>query len=160
MRPIGVWRFYSYLVRHKWFVFQGCWAARIPWLGILHDLSKFRPSECFAYMAFLSHSPLAVLTLDARTQAIKKSMWLHAKRNKHHWQWWVMPYAPGGMKAFPMERKYIHEMVADWRGAGRVQGRPDTTAWYRANRSRMELHPETRRVVEELLGLEAKEWNP
>lgn len=157
MNLLGVWRFYSYMMHHKWFVLQGCWAARIPWLGVLHDWSKFRPSECLAYIAFLSHSPLEALSLDARTPSIKKSMFLHAKRNKHHWQWWILPYAPAGMKAFPMERKYILEMVADWRGAGHAQGKPDTVAWYRANRSKMELHPETRKMVEELLGLEVRE---
>ncbi|KKM71391.1 hypothetical protein LCGC14_1431140 [marine sediment metagenome] len=158
MNPIrwmkGLLRFLTYMVWHKWYVFRECCRSGIPILGLLHDLSKFRPSESLPYITFFAHSPVTVIPLEVRTPAIKKSMLLHTNRNKHHWQWWVLPYAPDGMTAFPMERKYVLEMVADWRGAGRAQGNPDTAAWYRENGSKMMLHPETRLLVEQLLGLE------
>ena len=38
--------------------------------------------------------------------------------------------------------------VADWIGAGRALGKPDTAARYAANRDRMVLGPETRRWIE------------
>lgn len=50
-----------------------------------------------------------------------------------------------------MPRRYVSEMVADWMGAGRALGKPDTQAWYTANRDRMILHQDTRRDVEMLL---------
>jgi len=56
------------------------------------------------------------------------------------------------------------EMLADWRGAGRALGKPDTWAWYEAEkRDSIFLHPKTREWVEaELLKLkhrhEIKEW--
>lgn len=55
--------------------------------------------------------------------------------------------------ALPMPDKYRREMLADWRGAGMAQGKPDTTAWYKENRDKIILHPETREWVEEELGL-------
>jgi len=55
--------------------------------------------------------------------------------------------------ALPMPHKYILEMVADWRGAGRAYGNPDTQNWYRLNKDKMILHQDTRREVEELLGI-------
>jgi hypothetical protein len=45
----------------------------------------------------------------------------------------------------------VREMVADWMGAGRALGKPDTRAWYEANKDKMILHPATRRRVEMLL---------
>ncbi len=54
-------------------------------------------------------------------------------------------------KILPMPLKYCKEMLADWRGAGKAQGKPDTKAWYEANRNKMQLHHETRKWVEKAL---------
>jgi hypothetical protein len=45
----------------------------------------------------------------------------------------------------------VREMVADWMGAGRALGKPDTRGWYEANKDKQQLHPETRALVERLL---------
>jgi len=52
----------------------------------------------------------------------------------------------------------IREMVADWRGAGRALGKPDTVAWYQVNRANMRLHPFTEWHVQTLLGIEMREF--
>lgn len=52
----------------------------------------------------------------------------------------------------PMSELYMREMLADWRGAGKAQGKPDTVAWYRDNRDKMKLHPDTRAWFDERLG--------
>ncbi|NPV54659.1 MAG: hypothetical protein HPY71_14285 [Firmicutes bacterium] len=54
-------------------------------------------------------------------------------------------------KVYPMSDAAQKEMLADWRGAGRAQGKPDTIAWYRANRDKMLLHPATREWIEKQL---------
>lgn len=36
------------------------------------------------------------------------------------------------------------EMIADWMGAGKAQGKPKTWEWYAANKDKIQLHPETR----------------
>lgn len=48
---------------------------------------------------------------------------------------------------------YRREMLADWRGAGRASGNPDTQAWYLANRANIFLHPETQAWIEAQLGI-------
>ena len=45
------------------------------------------------------------------------------------------------------------EMIADWRGAGRALGKPNTWEWYAANKQNIFLHPETRVWVEKELAL-------
>ena len=57
--------------------------------------------------------------------------------------------------ADPMPDRDRREMLADWRGAGRAVGKPDTKAWYLANRDKMILHPETRMWIEQQLGVVA-----
>lgn len=54
----------------------------------------------------------------------------------------------------PMPDVFRREMLADWRGAGRALGYPDTKAWYVKNRDNIHLHPETRAWVEKQLGVE------
>lgn len=50
------------------------------------------------------------------------------------------------------------EMVADWRGAGKAQGRPKTWEWYAANKDKIILHPETRAWVEAELEAQKERW--
>lgn len=33
------------VLKHKWVVFKLCCKAGIPWRGLVHDLSKFSPTE-------------------------------------------------------------------------------------------------------------------
>ncbi len=42
-------QYFWYVVRHKWYVFLACRAEGLYWRGLIHDWSKFRPSEFFPY---------------------------------------------------------------------------------------------------------------
>lgn len=79
--------------------------------------------------------------------------WLkHQKRNRHHWQWWVLPKDEGGLCLLPMKEAAWKEMICDWRGAGRAQGFGDNTVkWYKEHKKKMRLHNETRKSVEAML---------
>lgn len=147
--------FLAYLIRHKWFVFRECLRLGVPWQGLVHDISKFLPGEFSAYADYyqrlqLGNGENTGLVAEDDSHALA---WLvHQKRNRHHWQWWVLYGDRAQPTILPMPDRYIREMVADWRGAGMAQGQPDTIGWYRANRDRMLLHPSTRSKVESLLG--------
>jgi len=152
-----------YVLRHKWFVFVECIKLGIPWRGLVHDWHKFLPGEWFPYVRFFYHpdgTPKQrrdetgyYKPTDTGDAAFDYAWLLHQKRGKHHWQWWVLPEDEGGIKVLPMPDKYRREMLADWRGAGRAQGKPDTRRWYEANKDKMQLHPETRAWIEEQLGI-------
>lgn len=152
----------SYLLRHKWFVFVAGCRLGIPWLALMHDNSKFRPSEWLPYARYFYEPDGSKKTrrdstgyykpTDTGDAAFDFAWLLHQKRNKHHWQWWVLPEDEGGLKVLPMPDRYRREMLADWRGAGRAQGTPDTLKWYRTNRHKMSLHPETQGWIEQQLG--------
>lgn len=141
-----------YVLRHKWYVLVACCHLGVPWLGVLHDWSKFMPDEW---------GPYAVYFFSKSSRADKESAkpafdlaWLaHQRRNPHHWQYWVMLNSDGSTKVFPMPDKYRREMLADWEGAGRAKGQPDVQAWYRNNRHAMMLHEETRAWIEGRLGV-------
>jgi hypothetical protein len=162
--------YFHYVLVHKWFVFLACCKARIPWRGIIHDWSKFLPGEWLPYVrkfdmperpsVFSVHGDernrlqLAGYRFKEDVDREFDVAWLnHQRMNKHHWQYWVLREDDGGTKVLEMPDVYMREMVADWRGAGRALGHPDTTAWYLENRNRILLHPYTRACVDDALGV-------
>ena len=180
-------KYLSYVMRHKWFVFVECCKLGIPFRGLVHDLSKFSPSEWFPYANFFYRtentrdpSKLGVSFADlnklfAKIISVQHRQefsstgyyhkvgideafdlaWLkHQKRNPHHHQFWLLPEDSGGTKVLEMPLEYRKEMLADWRGAGKAQGRPDTLAWYIANRDKMRLGPDTRAWIDHQLNFQ------
>jgi len=117
---------------------------------VLHDLSKLRPSELIPYARCFYKS-------DGSKQYVPDNnfnfAWNdHQKRNKHHWQYWVLLNDSGKIEALPMSQRYIEEMVADWAGAGRaITGKWEVREWYEKNKDKMILHADTRERVEKLL---------
>lgn len=159
-------KYLSYVIRHKWFVLLACWRRGLYWQGIVHDWSKFLPSEWRPYAEFFygekfseeEMSRAFSLGIVLKSQTVKHlefdAAWLaHQHRSPHHWQHWVLREDSGGTKILPMPRRYMLEMLADWEGAGRaITGKNDTPAWYARNRARIQLHPSTRLLVDDALG--------
>ena len=155
---IAMYSRYAWAVlRHKWFVFVECCKLGIPWLGVVHDLSKFLPGEFVPYARYF-YGPWAKDERKPRMVEYNFDMaWLHHQhRNRHHWQRWMMTLdsARKGAKHFPMPmpERFAREMLADWRGAGRAYGNSDTLGWYSKNRMQISLYPGTREWIEEQLG--------
>lgn len=156
------WVYLKYVLRHKWFVFLEAKRLGILWRGITHDWSKFRPREFIPYARFFYNPDGSNRSIRSKTgyykptdtgdDAFDFAWFCHQKANDHHWQWWMLPYDDGTMKTIPMSDAARREMLADWRGAGRAQGTPDTLAWYKANGHKMQLHPQTRDWIEEQIG--------
>jgi hypothetical protein len=138
-------RYAWYVARHKWFVLTECYKLGIPLQGALHDLSKLLPDEFIPYMEFFYGG-------GKNKDAFDLAWNHHQKRNKHHHQYWVLREDSSKVKVLEMPMHYRKEMLADWRGAGKAQGKPNTKEWYVANRDKMVLGPETRSWVEEQLG--------
>jgi hypothetical protein len=154
------WRYLCYISRHKWFVLVAGCKLGIPLLAMLHDISKFRPSEWFPYAEFFygSHGKLrrdatGYYRPTDNSGTFDFAWLLHQKRNRHHWQFWVLPLDDGGTQNLPMPDRYRKEMLADWIGAGKAQGKSGTAGWYLVNRNKMQLHPETREWIEHRLDI-------
>jgi len=150
-----------YIVRHKWFVFWECVRLGIVWRGLIHDWHKILLSEWIPYARYFYNpngtpkqrrdSTGYCKPTDTGDPVFDFAWLLHQKRGRHHWQWWILPEDDGGIKILPMGEKDRLEMLADWRGAGRAQDAPDISLWYEAHSQKMQLHPDTRRWIEEML---------
>ena len=141
------WQYLKYVLRHKWFVFQAGLFLKVPmWILILHDWDKFMPDEWFPY-ARCFYKPDGSKQYDV-TPAFNMAWNAHQKRNKHHWQYWMITWDRGETECLEMPDVYRHEMLADWMGAGKALGNPDVRSWYEKNKDKMKLHPRTRELVE------------
>ena len=158
-------KYLKYVVRHKWFVLIACFKCGVnPWRAVIHDWSKFLPSEWFGYADWF-YGPWKKLKesepddfrywmVHAEKDSAFKHAWnLHQKRNKHHWQYWTLINDSDNPQVTPlnMPEKYIREMVADWWGAGRaITGKWDALGWYKKQTTLL-LTDGTRNRVEMLL---------
>lgn len=94
------WRYFWYVARHKWFVFCAACRLGIPWLGLIHDLSKFLPDEFLPYADHFYGRRIGTQRdatgyykpTDTGDPAFDFAWSLHLKRNRHHWQWWCQVY--------------------------------------------------------------------
>ena len=147
-----------YLARHLWFVLVECVRLGVIWRGLVHDLSKFRPSELFPYV---EHFGGDVTSKRDKSGYYKPTdsgnarfdvAWLrHAHRNDHHWQHWTQATDDGGVKLYDMPEPCVREMLADWRGAGRAQGFSSVRDWYEKNQLKIKLTPGTRDFLHSLM---------
>jgi len=153
------WKYLKYVLRHKWYVLIECWRMGLYRQGIVHDLSKFNPKSWIVYANhFYGDRPPAMAETgyhrrdDTGDSDFDYASQNHAYTNPHHWEFWGIVNGDGVWSYQPMTDKYRREMIADWRGAGKAQGKPDTRAWYKANQDKIKLHDETRQWVEIELG--------
>jgi hypothetical protein len=162
---IYYWRHFKDILQHKMLVFQECQRLGLPlWVGILHDLSKFLPSEFVPYMDYLERmgefphdKDMPMVTWLGKNPKTKESVkvafamacQLHYRRNKHHWN----SYVKDGI-ADPMPELYRLEMLADWWAVARALGNESPLAWYTMMKQegRIVLHPETEAWIEKELG--------
>ena len=142
----------KHILRHKWFVLVASIRIGAPlWRALVHDLSKFRPREWFAY-AEAFYSPEGVGWYNP-TNAFNVAWNHHQKSNLHHWQYWMLKEDdPSKIILLPMPKKYVLEMIADWMGAGRaIHGEWDPSDWYNEHYHSIQFNKKTRDMVDVML---------
>ena len=143
-------KYAKYILRHKYFVGRECFRYRLYRRGIVHDMSKFLPSEWVPYVEYF---------YGRRDKETFDKAWLHHQhRNKHHWQYWLLKKDDRVIKCLEMPIEYALEMLCDWKGAGEAQGKKggwkEVKEWYRENKPC--LHPDTQSYIEGVIDLEIR----
>lgn len=156
-------KYFNYIIRHKWFVFVECCKLDIVWRGIIHDWSKFLPSEFIPYAQhFYGGDRIEEIkkekiqgydkSSDTNDNAFNKAWLYHIHRNKHHWQYWVLIQDEGEDMVLEMPDRYKKELLADWHGAGKsITGKNNTKTWYYKNKVKMQFTKNTRLYIEAML---------
>ncbi len=95
--------------RHRFKVFTLCCKCGLFWRGLVHDLSKYSPTEFFEGVKYYTgkHSPIS----ECRDKIGYSNAWIHHKnKNKHHIEYW---YDAENETQMNMPYKYAVECICD-----------------------------------------------
>ncbi|MBR5570442.1 MAG: catalase [Oscillospiraceae bacterium] len=147
-----IWKHFWTITRHRWLVCCGCFRVGLYWRGLVHDLSKYSPTEFWVGAKYYQgdRSP----NNAEREDKGYSSAWIHHKgRNPHHYEYWTdMSRQTGRYESVPMPRKFLVEMVMDRRAACMVyQGKNYTPGsaltYFEGSRERNLMHPDTQKEL-------------
>ena len=129
------------ILLHKWFVIVIGRKLKVPWWNLLiHDLSKFLPSE-------FPHIARKFFGAGDDEKGFKSFYLLHTNRNAHHPAYWVNKSG----KASPVPTIIVKETLADWVSATMVYSKIkvdyNNWAWFNKAFPKMNLHPVTRKKI-------------
>lgn len=115
-------QYYNHLktiTKHKMIVMKLCFKCGYFKRGLLHDLSKYGPTE---FIASAKHFQGTRSPIDAEKEELGYSLaWQHHQNhNPHHWEYWIDYNNNGEPVAVKIPYEYVVEMVCDWVGAGIV----------------------------------------
>lgn len=153
---MSFWGHTRTVIRHRHEVIKNCRKAGILWQGLIHDLSKFSPSEFLPGVKYFQgdRSPNDA---ERRANGYSKA-WMHHKgRNKHHFEYWT-DYNPAIGKYGPVKMpvRYVKEMFCDRVAASKVyQGEKYSDShpleYFERGRPNRIIHSETSDLLEKLL---------
>lgn len=141
---------------HKYWVLKAGRKIGVPlWRAVLHDWSKFTPTEFFAYRDRF------ILGKD-NPVAFARAYLHHIHHSQHHWQYHVALSRKGSRRsdgtcegaALDMPEWAVKEMVADWYAAtvaySGLKPTMSNWTWLTVNFPTIPLSPATSRLAWEL----------
>ena len=144
---------------HKYYVFIECVKEGIILRGILHDWSKFTPSEFSAYANYFFNKDGSRKTVSKngipKDDPFFNALDSHQSNNDHHWQYWATIISIDDIEVKHMSVDAMKEMICDWKGAGLATGTggvDNPLSWYKKNRETMMFHTMTRAYIEKKIG--------
>lgn len=142
---IRVFGYFKMVFTHKYWVFYYCCKLRMPWRGLLHDMSKLTPFEFMEGIKYYNGkvSPIIKAKED---KGWSKAWFHHRSRNKHHYEYWMDNFDDGGINIL-MPFPYALEMICDFLAAGKTYDGKDFTyekelAWWENRKKKpLAMHP-------------------
>lgn len=145
------WKHFKTITKHKWYVAQACFKSGLIFQGIIHDLSKYSPTE-FVSSARFFQGDKSPIKAEKSKYGYSFAWQHHMGVNKHHWQYWI-DFEDGELVVIEMPPKYLAEMLCDWIGAGKAYNKGNWNidtfkTWYANNKDKIILHTLTRDYIE------------
>jgi hypothetical protein len=145
---------FKLICSHKYYVFIECCKVGIPLQGLVHDLSKFSPTEFFTSAKYYigTGTPIA----EERKDKGWSDAWVHhAYKNKHHWQRWL-DISETGITPVRIPRKYVFEAFCDMVGASKAYNRKEfkkemPLEYFKKNEKSYIMHLDSSLLLELLL---------
>ena len=142
---------------HRRLVRKYCFKLGLYRQGMMHDLSKYSPSEFIPGVKYYQDGHRSPNNAQREDEGVSKA-WLHHKgRNKHHFEYWT-DYNPKTRRMEPvkMPLRYVIEMFCDRVAASKIYNGDAYTdekplEYFLRGKQNRFIHPETSRFLERLL---------
>lgn len=152
------WGHFKTITYHKIMVAKMCFRVGLYKQGLLHDMSKYMPSEFITGARYYTgdRSPNSI---ERKEEGISKA-WLHHKgRNKHHFEYWLdysFDRSEKNLIGMKIPKNYMVEMFIDRVCAGKVYNgkrfqEKNVYEYYKNGIGAYLLHPESRKYLERLM---------
>lgn len=144
---------------HRRLVRKYCFKLEIYRQGLMHDLSKYSPSEFIPGVKYYQDGHRSPNNAQREDEGVSKA-WLHHKgRNKHHFEYWIDYDVDGSrtvLAGMKMPVKYVAEMFCDRIAASRIYNKEkykdsDPLDYYIKGLGHYIMHPETDALLHKLL---------
>lgn len=144
------------ITKHRHTVLRHCFRVGLYWRGLLHDLSKYSPTE-FLPGAKYYQGTRSPNTAEREANGFSRA-WIHHKgRNKHHYEYWTdLDLKTKQYVCVPMPTVFFAEMVMDRIAASKIyKGKDYTDAsaleYLTCSAESRIMHPDTRKKLEFIL---------
>ena len=150
---------------HRRLVRKYCFKLGLYRQGMMHDLSKYSPSEFIPGVKYYQDGHRSPNNAQREDEGVSKA-WLHHKgRNKHHFEYWIDYDVDGNstiLAGMKMPVKYVAEMFCDRVAASRIYNKDkykdsDPLDYYIKGLGHYIMHPETDELLHNLLKMLADE---
>ena len=144
---------------HRRLVRKYCFKLGLYRQGMMHDLSKYLPSEFIPGVKYYQDGHRSPNNAQREDEGVSKA-WLHHKgRNKHHFEYWIDYDVDGNstiLAGMKMPVKYVAEMFCDRVAASRIYNKDkykdsDPLDYYIKGLGHYIMHPETDELLHNLL---------
>ena len=144
---------------HRRLVRKYCFKLGLYRQGMMHDLSKYSPSEFIPGVKYYQDGHRSPNNAQREDEGVSKA-WLHHKgRNKHHFEYWIDYDVYGNstiLAGMKMPVKYVAEMFCDRVAASRIYNKDkykdsDPLDYYIKGLGHYIMHPETDELLHNLL---------
>ncbi len=158
MKLIGHFKTITY---HKWLVMKYCFRVGLYRQGLLHDLSKYSPSEFITGVRYYQEGRRSPNAAEREEKGYSEA-WIHHKgRNKHHYEYWNDVGPDRVIVGVKMPLKYVVEMFMDRIAASKVYKKEAYTdesplEYYNLTKDFILIHEDTRRLLVRLLRMLAE----
>ena len=147
-------KFFKHLgvvLKHKHNVLKYATKLGIFWTGLVHDLTKFSPTEFNRSVKYFHGKKSPTIVERKEHDNFSYICVAHTGRNKHHWQYWV-DYTREDIVVNCIPFKHALEYVADVLSASKVYNPKDFTLmvaydYFKEHSQTYLMHPATKEFI-------------
>ena len=145
-----IWGHLGVVNRHRFKVFCLCCKVGIPWRGLVHDLSKYTPTEFIETAKYFDEGKFSPIRSCKKDKGYSLA-WIHHKNhNKHHYEYWYDYDTEIPSPIMPFN--YFLEHICDSLAAGMTYQGSDWTKEYQLTywervRDRAKAHPKMKELI-------------